>query len=164
MKPIAFIDVETTGLDPYQDAEIIEICIIKGKEIYHVKVQPLHIENADPIALKVNGYNPTDWAGAIHPKEAAKSAARILNGAMICAHNPNFDMCHLRFLFDVYDVGCWVDYRYIDTVVLAHEHLQCHGLRSLSMDSIRAYLGWEIRKEHNAFDDAKDVQLSLIHI
>jgi DNA polymerase III epsilon subunit-like protein len=158
MKPISYIDVETTGLEPSEGAEIIEVCIIKNKKMLHLKIKPLNIERADPIALKINGYSVQEWQHAIHPKHAAKQIAAFLGGSIICAHNPHFDMKHLMWLFDTYDIDCYVDYRYIDTVVLAREHLECIGLRSLKMDSIRAFLRWPIDKNHTAINDAKDVK------
>ena len=39
MNRIAFIDIETTGLNS-NIHEIIEICIITGDEIYHTKIAP----------------------------------------------------------------------------------------------------------------------------
>lgn len=158
MKKIVYLDTETTGLNPNKGAEIIEVCCIKDNESLHIKIEPLTLEFADPIALQINGYNAKDWQNSMHPKQAAKLVADFLNGCIICAHNPHFDMLHLFYLFDTYNVQCSVDYRYIDTVVLAREHLESCGLRSLKMDSIRAFLGWSIDKHHTAYNDAKDVQ------
>ena len=57
-KPLAFIDVETTGLNS-QLHEIIEIsilrvCPIHGKTTYTRKIKPVHINHADPRALQIN--------------------------------------------------------------------------------------------------------------
>jgi len=35
-----------------------------------IKVKPEHIETADEFALKINGYNETDWKDALTLKEA----------------------------------------------------------------------------------------------
>ena len=158
MKPIAYIDVETTGLHPNEGHEIIEVCILKNNKFLHLKVQPLHIERADPIALRINGYSHLGWQNAVHPQNAAKQIADFLGGCIICAHNPHFDMKHIKWLLDDYDLDCYVDYRYIDTVGLAREHLQGCGLRSLSMDSIRTFLGWSVDSKHTAYNDATDVR------
>jgi DNA polymerase III epsilon subunit-like protein len=65
-KKLAFIDLETTGMDPLKH-EIIEIgCLLaklddKGQyvelESFELKVKPEHIETAEQEALRVNGYD-----------------------------------------------------------------------------------------------------------
>ena len=76
-KNLAFVDVETTGLNP-DTHEIIELgCVIvsqegvgSGKPSFKIigeidiKIKPEHIENADPVALRVNGYDEVDWVFA----------------------------------------------------------------------------------------------------
>ena len=67
----AFIDIETTGLNLLAH-EIIEIgCVLatpklKVIEEFELKIKPKHIENSDPVALKVNHYNEKDWEDAHH--------------------------------------------------------------------------------------------------
>jgi len=62
----AFIDIETTGLN-LEKNEVIEIgCVLATPlleviEEFELKIKPEHIENADPVALKVNHYNEKDW-------------------------------------------------------------------------------------------------------
>ena len=158
MKPLAFIDIETTGLHPEQGHEIIEIAILKGKKVLHLKIHPQNIEHADPVALQINGFVAEDWADSVHPSVAAQLTASFLHGCMVVGHNVKFDMMFLADLWDSHDIGCAVDRRYIDTVVLSHEHLQRLGLYSLSMDSIRKFFGWGTADAHSALADVEDVR------
>ena len=157
-KPLAFIDIETTGLSIEEGHEIIEIAILKGDISYYVKVTPQHIERANPKALEINKYNPTRWFGAISPRKAANETAQILQGCRIVAHNPSFDMGFLRDLWDLHNIECYVDYRYIDTIVLSHEHLESIGCRSLSLDNIRRFMGWSRLGSHTALADVEDTR------
>ena len=60
---IAVIDIETSGLDPFEH-EILDIaCIMDGKE-FHQKVKPTHMQYASEEAIKINGYTPEAWADA----------------------------------------------------------------------------------------------------
>ena len=74
---LAFIDIETTGLN-FLKNEIIEIgCVISSPglkmiEEFELKIKPEQIENADPVALKVNHYNEKDWIDAYGLEEAIK--------------------------------------------------------------------------------------------
>ena len=156
-RPKAFIDLETTGLLAGHH-EIVEACILKGDMVYHVYVQPEHIERAHPKALEINGYNPKQWQSGITQKKLAVDLANLLEGCVIVGHNVNFDLEFIEMLFEEYKIPIGIDRRCLDSMTLAHVFLVPMGLDSISLDSIRGFLGWEIRAKHNALDDAKDVQ------
>ena len=70
LKPLAFVDTETTGLDP-KHAEVIEVAIIRvetdGRESrWAARIKPVNMGWAHPKALAVNGYaeNPELWDDA----------------------------------------------------------------------------------------------------
>lgn len=149
-KPLAFIDVETTGLNP-QLHEIIEISIIKvcpveGHINYTSKIKPVHIEYADAQALKINGYNPKDWRSAPDAEMVMSRVSELLAGCILVGHNVRFDEEFVSETCHRLGIRCRYDRRMIDTVSLALEHL--HNLESVSMDSIRNYFGW--REGHRA--------------
>ena len=156
-RPLAFVDLETTGLYAGHH-EIIEICIIVGVRAYHVKVEPKHIERITEEAQRINGYTGRKWIGAINQRTVANEAANLLEGCLIVGHNPGFDYEFLEALLEQEHVPVGLDRRTIDTITLAHEHLVPWGLDSLSLDSIRAFLGWTVRPTHNALDDCKDTK------
>ena len=156
-RQIAFLDLETTGLYPGTH-EIIEAAVIKGEHIFHVYVRPDRIEVAQPEALKLNGYNPKEWESGVSQKYLAQKLACILEDCIIVGHNPRFDVEFIECLFEEHAVPIGIDRRAVDTMTLAYLYLVPLGLDSLSMDSIRSFMGWEVRAKHNALDDAKDVQ------
>lgn len=164
---MCFIDLETTGLNPVLH-EIIEVAIIKehpdgNLEEYVAKIRPLYIERADETALKINRFRERDWSDASDAVSVARDLARFLDGCSVCAHNVHFDMDFLTELFHRYDMQCYIDRRYIDTMTLVHEHLLICGLSSMSLDSVRSFLGWSLADNHTAQKDATDVR-RLYHL
>lgn len=70
-RPLLFIDLELTGLDP-EIHEIIEIAALLVRQpdfeianSYYTKTTPEHPQTADPKAAKINGYSSQGWADAI---------------------------------------------------------------------------------------------------
>ena len=95
-KPIAFIDIETTGLSA-SEHEVIEFAIIKkvdGKIVLRTefKIKPDHIERAHPKALEINGYTPEKWEGALSQEEGARRMVEALEGCICAGHNIGFDI------------------------------------------------------------------------
>tara|TARA_Y100000401_G_scaffold33531_1_gene24902 strand:+ start:1148 stop:1699 length:552 start_codon:yes stop_codon:yes gene_type:complete len=154
---IAFVDVETTGLNPAIH-EIIEICIITDKETYHTKIAPKRIDLADSRSLEINGYNPKDWADAPSFKDVHIKIMRLLAGKTIAGHNPKFDIEFINEAFAHVDSHFETGYRVLDTITLAYEHLYPLGLKSLSLDAIRVFLGWDRTNAHTAIQDCKDTK------
>ena len=108
--------------------------------------------------MKINGYNREDWKDAFHPSVIASEVSFILKGKTLVAHNPHFDIAFLNELLFTHGQKVTFKRRAIDTIVLAHEHLLPCGLKSLSLDNIRKFLGWSVKGSHRAFKDAKDVE------
>lgn len=155
-KPWAVVDIETTGLSPDHGHEIIEIAILTEITVYCQRIKPVRLDKADPKALEINGYTPEDWEGALPPEVAAQRIGELLDGHRIIGHNPQFDMMFIRDLWDDHGLSFRTDRRLIDTMILAHEHLEHIGCRSLSLDSIRSFLGWSKMASHSARVDAVD--------
>lgn len=154
---IAFIDTETTGLNP-ELHEIIEICIITRDEVYHTKIAPERIHYANLDALRINGYRGKDWAHAPTFKQVAPKIKSILQGCTLAGHNIKFDLEFLNESFSNNGFDFHVGHRTLDTVTLAYEHLYPLGLMSLSLDSIRRFLGWSLEGNHTALKDCNDTK------
>jgi len=107
-KKLAFIDTETTGFD-IEKHEIIEIGGViveqeEGKPIrivdeFEIKIQPERIEDADPEALSINGYNEAEWMFALGKKQAMELFAEKTKDAVMVAHNIAFDYSFLSKAF-----------------------------------------------------------------
>lgn len=176
-KPIAYVDVETTGLDPTKH-EIIEIAIVFDGErilradgerwtmgltfqddiaIYHTLVRPQHIETAEPKALEINGYakDPARWSGMPIFSEVAETVARLLEPSTVCAHNVSFDMGFIEAELRRAGVTSRPARHRLDTMSYAHEHLVPCGIESLRLDDICPFLGLSNEGNHRALTDAK---------
>lgn len=160
-KPLAFIDCETTGLDPVAH-EIIEIAIIKewpdGRiHEWHTKVRPQVLRAAEPIALRVNGFadDPDQWDGAPEFADVAPLIAARLDGCLIIGHNVAFDLGFLKEALKKAGSKARIPHRKLDTYTLAYEHLAHKGLNSLSLDSVCTFLGISNEGNHTALVDAR---------
>lgn len=166
-KPIAFLDTETTGLDPHEN-EIIEIAIIREypsgvEDVWSTKIRPEHIERAHPKALEVNGYTPGKWANAPTFDQVAEQIAHRLSDCVVVGHNVSFDLDMVNAALKRAKVKARISYHKIDTVTLAYEHLVPCGLESVSFDFIRKFLGWSQAHAHTALQDTRDAQ-RLYHL
>lgn len=123
--PLAFVDTETTGLDPFlHDAwEIAVILRSDGRDEEHVyRIRP-DLTNAEPKALEVNRYHERttadDWQWD-DQQTAAQRLYGLLNGAVLVGSNPGFDAEMLTHLFGRYYANPrpW-NYRPVDITTLA---------------------------------------------
>lgn len=180
-RPVAYIDTETTGLNA-SSHEIIEIAVVfdletatrfqiphltvdteLGVAYYTTRIRPLRIEDAEPIALKVNGYTPEAWEGAPTFTEIAPILQVLLKDTIPVAHNASFDMDFIQESFKRIGSTFRCDYHKIDTVTLAWACLVPKGLEKLSLDTIRTFLGWPKDGGHRALQDALDAR-KLYHL
>jgi DNA polymerase III epsilon subunit-like protein len=124
--PLAFVDTETTGLDPFlHDAWELAVIVRKPGETdaEHVyRILP-DISNADPKALKINRYfervTADGWVWDDR-QAAAHRLYALLNGAVMVGSNPAFDAEMIAHLFGRYyeQPKPW-HYRTIDIATLA---------------------------------------------
>ena len=146
-RPIAITDVETTGLD-FAIQEIIEIGLVvinqKTLEIINtldVKVKPEHIETADEFAIKLNGYNETDWKNAITLKEAMSIYGGKTKDAIFCAHNMTFDWSFIFEAFRKTDVKDQMDHHRIDLFTMIWMKLRNSNFEKFSLNEAAKRLG-----------------------
>jgi DNA polymerase-3 subunit epsilon len=127
-KNLAFIDIETTGFNP-ETQEIIEIgCIIVKQndgipgeiiEEFELKIKPEKLENADPEALSINGYNEAQWLFASNLEQAMQVFADKTKECIFVAHNVAFDWSFIAKAFAVTGVENKMFYAKIDTISFA---------------------------------------------
>lgn len=138
-KPLAFTDVETTGLDPVIN-EIIEFACVKGDETLVMKIKPRRIHTAHPKALEVNGYNEAEWADAEDITTAAPKIIAFLRNTVFVAHNAKFDVDHINSFLKEAGITERMDYHVVDTVGLAYVTLVRYGLESVSLKPVCEFL------------------------
>ncbi len=160
-KNLAFVDLETTGVDP-ESAEIIEIAVIHTTSTFVVsqeltfKVLPKHIETASAEALAINGYNQEDWKDAKPLREVLQLVAPLLQGATIAGHNVEFDRSFLVKAFKAENLP-WPDMAYhrFDTASLARPLLVADQIKAVSLSNLVAYFGIEQGTPHRALSDVR---------
>ncbi len=163
---LAFIDIETTGL-LLDKHEIIEIgCVLASRdnssggnfkkiEEFEIKIKPQNISSADPVALKLNGYNETDWGNAVTLKKAMEILAQKTVGAVMVGHNVSFDYSFLEKAFEKTGVKNNMHHRKLDTISITFARLHdAHNVEKLSLNSLCERFGVENKKAHTALSDA----------
>lgn len=166
---LAFIDTETTGLDPDKH-EILELaCVLvrqvpqQGKgpklefiEEFEYKIIPERLQDADPGALRVNGYTKEAWKDAIPLKEAMEKFAQRTRGAAFVAHNVVFDIGFVEKAFERAGVRNLMHYQKIDTISFAYSKL-FHDPRveKFSLKFLCEYFNIKNENAHTALSDAR---------
>ena len=168
MGKLAFIDTETTGLDPINN-EIIEIAIkIIDTEIirttcrtdvvyeFEGKFKIRCMETASSTALVINGYNEEEWKDAYSwSKPACERLVERLKDCVVVGHNVQFDIDFIRE--ECRRQGVWCPrFATLDTKGMAR--FLWGGLKSLAMDNIRKeYPHWfDTEGSHRAMKDVND--------
>lgn len=166
---LAFIDTETTGLNPDKH-EIIELaCVIadqierpgRGPELkfveeFEIKIKPTHIENAEPEALRINGYNEADWLFAVDLKNAMEHLSTKAQSAIMVAHNLTFDNGFIERAFETTGVKNLLHFQKLDSLSIAFARF--YDKPELDKYSLRAlceYFGIKNEKAHTALADTQ---------
>lgn len=176
LRPIAYLDTETSGLDPATH-EILDVAVVFDRDVaerlriphltfpegadygyYASRVKPERIEVASPVALQVNGYTPEEWADAPDAASVVKVLQVILKDAVPCGHNIPFDVSFIQAMIRRTGSTVRMDYHSLDTTTLAHAVLVPAGLDLLKLDVIRDFLGWPKEGGHRALKDALDAR------
>lgn len=157
---LAFVDIETTGLDVIKH-EIVEIgCVLATPELeviekFELKIKPEHIENADPTALKVNHYKEKDWQNALKEEEAIKIFSEKVKDCIMVGQNVSFDSGFLEHAFARNNLKNTMHYHKLDTISIAWA--KSHKMPDLDHFSLREMskrFGIENENPHSALSDA----------
>jgi DNA polymerase III epsilon subunit-like protein len=156
-RPRCFWDVETTGTIPGFH-EITELGFdheVKGE--YSIRVQPMHMDRAEPEALRVGHYNEADWAGAPTIVEAWPRICDWLEDTIIIGHDVGrFDLnmlageARMKGLDDER-----ISRAYICTRVLAFQNLIKKGLKRTKLESVCDFYGISNEGAHHALEDVR---------
>jgi len=159
---LAFVDIETTGLDAMTH-EIIEVAVIRvdprSLEVLaerSILVLPERIEVAQPEALAVSGYSKAAWTMAAPLRDALLTIAPLLEGALVAGHNVGFDWAFLEHGYRRAGLALpRVDYHRLDTASLAWPLVASGELSSVSLDEVATHLGLDRPRPHRALADAR---------
>lgn len=155
-RPLCFIDIEGTGTNP-QIHEVTEIGIRHEKlGGICIQIKPEHIENAEPEALRISGYNTADWIGSKPLRKTWDKIAPYIDGATIVGHNiQGYDVPMLKGNLERIGISHDDFFRdTIDTMSLARLFLVPLGLNMLGMKSCMKFIGESYEGAHNAYEDA----------
>ena len=172
MIKLAFVDLETTGVDPAKHGVLsIAGCIrASGKEeFFHLRVKPFETDAVEVEALKVSGLDPKE---GMCPKEAHGRLVEILgryvdkydkrDKLFFAAYNAQFDNAFLRRFFekcgDKY-FGSWFWHPPIDIMGAALLKLldKRAGMENFKLATVARTLGidFDAEKAHGAEYDIK---------
>ncbi len=148
--PLAFLDLEMTGLDPEND-RVVEVCIdrvVGGRrvELVHSLVRPdVRIGGAS----HVHGLDAAALEGAPSFAEIAGDVLRALDGAALVAHAAEWDASFL--IAEMKRAGrSLVLTHWIDTLVLARRSF---AFGSYSLDALCQSLAIDRGRAHRADSD-----------
>ena len=150
--PLAFIDVETTGLDVESGDRVVELAVSRidpGRE------ERRFLEIFDPgreipeAVQRIHAIRPSQLRTCRGFGAAAGEILEILSGAVWAGHNLNFDVRFLRH--EMRRAGkslstAWI----LDTMLLARRWCT---LQRYSLESVARQFGCEGRNTHKALDD-----------
>ena len=157
----AFIDIETTGLSLIKH-EIIEIgCVVTNSKLevmeeFELKIKPENIQNADPVALKVNHYDPLNWRDAQSLKDGMKIFSEKVKDCIMVGQNVAFDSGFLEYAYTQTGIINTMHYHKLDTVSIAFAKL--HKEPDVKHFSLRELcLRFDIKNEgaHTGLGDAR---------
>lgn len=166
LRRLVFLDVETTGFDPITH-EIVELGAVvvepqgnyQNLKVIHeieIKVKPERIEDADPGALRVNGYDEAQWMFAHSLEEAMQELSSKAKGCSIVAHNIAFDWSFIQRAFAVTGVENTMHYQKFDTLSIAFAKLHNDpDLSNLSLRALCEYFGIVNTNAHTALADTR---------
>ena len=166
---LAFVDIETTGLDARVHV-IIEVGVVRVRQTWtidekpvfekifewSVKIKPQHLENADPVALRINGYIASDWTESVPLENALREFAEKTEGAIMVAHNVAFDNGFMEENFARFHIANKMHYHRLDTVSLAFGLLHsAPDIGRYSLGELCKYFGIVNERAHSALSDAR---------
>jgi len=150
--PLAFLDLEMTGLDPKKD-RVLEVCIerVVGGAVVdrlHTIVRPDGGESGND---HIHGIPKEEIAVAPTWSELANRIAALLTGAILVAHGAWWDVAFLRAEMERSQHVFTIEH-YLDTLNLSR---RAFGLDKHSLDALRAHFAIDVGPAHRADSDVR---------
>jgi DNA polymerase-3 subunit epsilon len=152
--PMAFLDFETTGLDPSRGDRVIEIGLLRSRgDTIEVEYDRL-VNPGRPVgygAYRVNHISDDMLAGAPLFAEVADELLSLLHGTVVVAHNARFDLGFLKAELTLTQRP-FPSLVALDTVQLARSNVTSAGY---SLATLCAMYGIVQEDAHRALGDAR---------
>lgn len=134
MAPLAFVDCETTGLDPDRH-QVWEVGLVLAdsdeldnvdEHVWHL---PVHLRRADPMALRISGFRQRHGVRdeVINLDVFAPQLAQLTDGAHLVGAVPSFDEERLRRILRAHGECPTWHYHLIDIEAMAVGWLHARG-------------------------------------
>lgn len=169
VRPLAFIDVETTGTQPGKH-ELLELgaVVTAGdspyavRDSFEVKIRPERLSDAEPEALRVNRFSEEEWRDALPSDRAVRDFCERVSGASFWGWNVSFDRAFLEpamnragITLEAYEI----DYTWYDAKIEFMRWAKLVGREAefaprFSLRSARQAFGIENEDAHRALSDA----------
>lgn len=167
MRPLAFLDVVTTGLSPERH-QLLELCVLRvdsrSLEVvleHEARVAPECLQDAQPEALQLCGFSQAAWADAVPLRDALLRVQPLLEGTQICGHQIGFAWRFLEQAFRRSGLDApHIDLHPLDTASLAWPLLAARWVPALSLECLAQCLGLARSRPHRARESA----LLALHI
>ena len=160
--PLAFLDVETTGLSSWFGDRICEIAILRCRENEIIDTFDTLVNPERPLspgAARVNGLTEADLADAPLFADIAGQVKPLLEDAVIVCHNAPFDLGFVNSEF-IRLGQKFPPVEVIDTLQLARQHFD---FASNSLQSIGEALMIDRSGAHRALADVLTTREVLNH-
>jgi DNA polymerase-3 subunit epsilon len=150
--PLAFVDLEMTGLDAKRD-RVVELCIerVRGDRVegrLHTLIRP---EGGEIGNVHVHGIDAAALAGAPTFTDVSEHVAALLEGAVFVAHGASWDVAFVEAEMRRAGKDLTVPF-YLDTLNLAR---RVFGLPKHSLDALRTHFGIDAARAHRADADVE---------
>jgi len=150
--PLAFVDLEMTGLDAGRD-RVVEVCIDRVEGGQRRALLATLIDPGERVggAAHVHGIDAAAVAGAPRFEQIAAELLATLDGAILVAHAAVWDVRFLQAELDRAGVVLPVTH-WLDTLVLARRAFAFH---SYSLDALCRELAIDRGQAHRAESDVR---------
>jgi len=148
---LVYLDIETSGLDSFKGAKIIEIAMLKIKSGKQEQYETL-INPGSPIPDECSRINSIyDYMVSDSPsfKDIALDVLKFIGNDTIVCHNAEFDLSFIsKELFDNFQVKN--KFYYIDTLKIARQYF---NFESNALGRLAGILGISVESSHRAMAD-----------
>ena len=149
--PLAFVDLEMTGLDAKKD-RVVEVCIerVRGDAVedrLHTVVRP---EGGETGNVHVHGISDAELEHAPTFAAIAPRVDAILDGAVFVAHGASWDVAFLEAEMARAGRASFAVPFYVDTLNLSR---RTFALDKHSLDALAAHFGLDRSRAHRADAD-----------